>query len=125
MGIFLVPTPHAVLTGLAGRFVDVALKLRGGIALNLVLCLKLVLRHYAGTWAFEYLQGWRLHSLFVQPVPVLGHFHRCSLMFRGNPLCVSLCLLPLVLSLDIAEKSLAQSSLPSPFRCLCTLVRPP
>jgi len=25
--------------------------------------------------AFEYLQGWRLHSLSLQPVPVLGHPH--------------------------------------------------
>ena len=25
--------------------------------------------------AFEYLQGWRLHNLSGQPVPVLGHPH--------------------------------------------------
>ena len=25
--------------------------------------------------AFEYLQGWRLHNLPEQPVPVLGHPH--------------------------------------------------
>lgn len=35
MCIFLMPGPHATLTGLAGRHVHVALKLRGKIRVNL------------------------------------------------------------------------------------------
>jgi len=35
---------------------------------------------------FEYLQGWRLHSLSGKPVLVLL-VKKCSLRFRGNLLC--------------------------------------
>jgi len=48
---------------------------------------------------------------------------KCFLMFRGNLLCLSLCPLPLVLSLGATEKSLALSSLHPPFRYLYTLLR--
>jgi len=46
----------------------------------------------------------------------------CFLMFRQNLLCFSLCLLPLILSLDITEKSPAPTSLHLPFRYLYTLI---
>jgi len=82
---------------------------------------------------FEYLQGWRLHHLPGQPVPVLGHSHsekvfpdvqrEPPVFLRGNLLCFSLCPLPLVLSLGTTEKYLSLSSLHSPFRYLCTLIR--
>ena len=49
----------------------------------------------------------------------------CFLMFRGNLLCVSLCPLPLVLSLGTAGKSLAPSSSPPRCRCKYTWVRSP
>ena len=43
---------------------------------------------------------------------------KCFLVFRGNYLCSSLCLLPLVLALGTIEKSLAPSSWHPPFRYL-------
>jgi len=46
-------------------------------------------------------------------------------MLRENLLCFVLCPLPLVLSLDTTEKSLAPSSLHPPFRYLHTLIRSP
>jgi len=49
------------------------------------------------------------------------HRDGAFLMFRGNLLCVSLCLLHLVLPLGTSEKSLAPSSLHPPFKHLhCT-----
>ena len=48
---------------------------------------------------------------------------KCFLMFRGHLLCFSLRPLPLVLSLDTTEKSLALSSLHPPFGYLYTLMR--
>jgi len=75
--------------------------------------------------AFEYLQRWRLHCLSGLPVQCLVTLtvQTCFLMFGGNLLCFILCLLTLVLSLGTTEKSLAASSLCSPFRYLYTLMR--
>ena len=64
---------------------------------------------------FEYLQRRRLHNLPGQPVPVLRH-PQIFLMFRWNFPCISLCLLPLVLSLGTTENSLAPSSWYPPLR---------
>lgn len=50
---------------------------------------------------------------------------KCFLMFRGKLLCFSLCSLPLILSLDTSDKSLAPSSLHPPSRYLCTMARYP
>ena len=74
--------------------------------------------------AFELLQERRLYNLSGQPVVVLSHPHskKCFLMFRWTLLCVSLCSLPLVLSLGVTEKNLALSSLHPPFRHLYTLI---
>lgn len=47
---------------------------------------------------------------------------KCLLMYRGNILCFTLCLLPLVLALETTEKRLAPS-LHSPFSYLHMLVR--
>jgi len=55
-----------------------------------------------------YLQRRRIHSPSGQPVPVLRHPQREVL--PHVPSCVSLCPLPLVLSLGTTEKSLAPSS---------------
>lgn len=46
-------------------------------------------------------------------------------MFMCNLLCLSLCPLPLGLTLGIVEKSLIQSSLHPPFRCLCIFITSP
>jgi len=46
-------------------------------------------------------------------------------MFKWNILYFSLCPLPLVLPLDITEKSLVWSSLPFPTRCFYMLIRFP
>ena len=43
---------------------------------------------------------------------------KCFPMLRGNLLCFSVCPLPLVLSVGTTEKTLAPSSLHSPFRCV-------
>ena len=59
--------------------------------------------------ALEDLQGGSLTAP-GQPVPVLHHLHSAAvlLVFRGDLLCFSLCLLPLFLALGITEQSLAQ-----------------
>ena len=56
----------------------------------------------------EYLQRRRLHNLPGQPVPVSVTLRgkKFLLMFRRNFLCLSLCPLPLVLSLGTTEQSL-------------------
>ena len=77
--------------------------------------------------AFDYLQGWRLHNIPRQPVPVFSH----SKSKKVSPdietwsvfQFVSICLCPC--SLSITEKSLAWSSLHPPFRYLNTLMRSP
>ena len=46
----------------------------------------------------EYLQGWRLHNISGQPIPVLCHLHSKK-VFRRHLLCFSVCPSPLVLSL--------------------------
>jgi len=60
----------------------------------------------------EYLQRRRLHHLPGQPGPVLRHPQREEVLphVQLNFLCLSLCPLPLVLSLGTTEKSLAPSS---------------
>jgi len=60
-----------------------------------------------------------------QPVSVLVHpqSEKVFLIFRHNLLYFSLCVMPLVLSLDTAIKSVALSSLHSPFRYLYALIR--
>jgi len=70
--------------------------------------------------AFEYLQGWRLHQLPGQPVPVLGHPHNEKLFpdVRGILLCFRWCQLLLVLLLGTTEKRLALSFLQLPFSYL-------
>lgn len=47
------------------------------------------------------------------------------LMLKQNFLCVGMCPSPLVLSLDVTEKSLVPSSLLPPVRCLYTPIRSP
>jgi len=49
----------------------------------------------------------------------------CFLMFRGNLLCLSLCPLPLVLSLGATAKSLVPSSLHHSFRFVHKSIRCP
>lgn len=51
--------------------------------------------------SFGDLCGWRLHSLFGKPIPVLCNLHRkeTPLMFSQNLLDSSLCSLPLVMAL--------------------------
>ncbi|KAK4828375.1 hypothetical protein QYF61_026113 [Mycteria americana] len=68
--------------------------------------------------AFEYLQGWRLHKLPGQSVPLLSQPHSKKVFpdVQREPPVFSLCPLPLVLSLGTMEKSLAPSSLHRPFR---------
>lgn len=65
---------------------------------------------------------------------LLGNLCQCSLtvnskkcfsVLRGSLLCFSLCQLPLVLSLDTTEKSMALSFLHPPFRYLHSLMRCP
>lgn len=68
---------------------------------------------------FQYFQLRRLHDLFGQPEPVALKVKKCFLMFTGNLLQLSLCLLPL--SLGITEKSLGPPSLYPPFWYLYTL----
>lgn len=68
--------------------------------------------------AFEYLQGWRLHNLPGQPMPVLIHSHS----EKALPDIQRECLLPQVLTLGTTGKSLAPSFLHPPFRYLYTLV---
>ena len=77
--------------------------------------------------ASEYLQGWRLHNLHGEPVPVLHHPHSQK-VFAGvqrDPPVFQFCPLSLVRSRGTTEKSLAPSSLHPPLRYLCTLVRFP
>lgn len=52
------------------------------------------------------------------------HGKNCFFTFGGNLLHFSLCLPPLVLSLDTTEKNLASSSSHPPFRYLYTLTSP-
>jgi len=67
----------------------------------------------------EYLQGWRLHHLSGQPVPVLSHPH--SKVFpdvhREAPM-FHLVAIASGLSLGTTKKRLALSSLHLPFRYL-------
>lgn len=69
---------------------------------------------------FEHPQGWRLHNLLGQPVPVLGDLHsknpKCSVIFRQTILWSSLYPLHPVLSLDTTSEGLAPSSMHS-FMC--------
>ena len=70
---------------------------------------------------FWYLQGWTLHNLPGQFVPVLSHPHSKNVSWCAEGTsCVSLCL---VLSLGMTGKSLARSSLHPPFRFLRTLIK--
>jgi len=64
-----------------------------------------------------------LGSLFQCSVTLRGK--KLFLVFRWNFLCLSLCPLPLVLSLDTTEKSLAPSSRHPPLRYLYTFRRSP
>lgn len=61
----------------------------------------------------SFLQGWWLHNLPAQPVPVLGNPHGRNffLMFRGNCLHFSLCWLSLIQTLDTIGNSSIFSSL--------------
>lgn len=66
---------------------------------------------------FDYLQEGTLHSLSGHHMPMFGYLHnKCFLILRGNLLCPSLWPLPLMLSLDTSEKSLALLSLHTAFR---------
>jgi len=77
--------------------------------------------------AFEYLQGWRLHNLPGQPVPVLGHPLSKKVFPDVQWECPGFQSVPIAfgLSLGTTEQSLALSSLHPPCRYLCTLMRSP
>lgn len=78
--------------------------------------------------ALDYLPGGRLQHFSGQPEPVLGHPHRKKSLLRcsrGNLLTFSLCLLPLVISLNTTEKSLSPPSLHPLFRHFHILMRSP
>ena len=64
-----------------------------------------------------------LGSLFQGFITLRGK--KFFLIFRRNFLCLSLCPLPLVVSLDTTEKSLAPSSWHPPFRYLQAFTRFP
>lgn len=60
--------------------------------------------------------NWNLQHLSVCAIPASGHPHgkkKCFLVLRWNSMSLNLCLFPLVLSRDTAEKSLALSSFPT------------
>jgi len=76
---------------------------------------------------FEYLQGWKLHNLLGQLVPMPSHphsekvfpdIHTAGTVFQFVSIASDSVL-------DTNENSLAPSSLHPPFRYLCTLIRLP
>jgi len=77
--------------------------------------------------AFEYLQGWRTHSLRRRLCQwsVTLTVKKCFLTLTKNLLCFDFCQLPMVLPLGTTEKNLAPSSLHLHFRNLYTLLRSP
>jgi len=66
-----------------------------------------------------------LLKIFLEENSVTCTVKKCFLMFQWSLLCSSFCTVPLVLRLNITEKSLAPSSLHPPVRYLCTLMRSP